>query len=145
MTYHHRQIGTIIIAGIGIALIAFNLWNPEQLGPVRLGIFAFLVLALALFFSLTVEVKGNRLVCRFGIGLIQRTFALSEIESAQVVRNPWYSGWGIRWRPGRYVLWNVSGSKAVELALKDGHRFRIGTDEPEELLNAIRSYRTLAG
>jgi hypothetical protein len=145
MTYHHRQIGTIIIAGIAIALLVFNLWIAEQPGPVRLGVAAFLILTLALFYSLTVEVKGNTLVCRFGVGLIKKTFSLSEILSAQIVRNPWYSGWGIRWRPGQYVLWNVSGFQAVELALKDGNRFRIGTDDPEELLNAIRSYRTLAG
>jgi hypothetical protein len=34
-------------------------------------------------------------------------------------------------------VWNVSGFQAVELTLKDGSRFRIGTDEPEALVHAI--------
>jgi len=109
MKYHHTHRGTIIIAGIGIALLfaAFYLWNTQQPGPVKLGVLLLLVLALALFSSLTVEVTSNAVLCRFGIGFMRKTFALSEVENAHIVRNPWYSGWGIRWRPGRYVLWNV--------------------------------------
>jgi hypothetical protein len=145
MAYHHTQRGTIIVGGAAVALffIFFSLWDTEQPDPVKLGVLAVLALALVLFNSLTVEVKNNSLVCRFGVGLIQKKFPLSEIKGVCVVQNPWYSGWGIRWRPGRYVLWSVSGFQAVELALKDGNRFRIGTDEPEELLNAIRNHNTI--
>jgi len=64
MTYHHRQIGNIIIAGIVSALLVFNLWIAEQPGPVRLGVAAFLIVTLALFYSLTVEAKGNSLAYR---------------------------------------------------------------------------------
>jgi hypothetical protein len=39
--------------------------------------------------------------------------------------------------PGQYWVWNVSGLDAVELTLRSGRRFRIGTDEPEELAKAI--------
>ncbi|HSD26575.1 MAG TPA: hypothetical protein VLL75_04680, partial [Vicinamibacteria bacterium] len=35
------------------------------------------------------------------------------------------------------LLWNVSGLDAVELALPEGKRFRIGTDEPGPLAGAI--------
>jgi hypothetical protein len=35
------------------------------------------------------------------------------------------------------VLWNVSGFEAVELDLPGGRRFRVGTDEPAELVAAI--------
>ena len=54
----------------------------------------------------------------------------------RAVRNPWYTGWGIRLGPG-YVLWNVSGRGAVELDLASGRRFRVGTDEPAALVSAI--------
>jgi len=40
-------------------------------------------------------------------------------------------------------LWNVSGLRAVEFLLKDGSRFRIGTDEPEALVKAIEANRVL--
>jgi len=44
---------------------------------------------------------------------------------------------GIRWMwPG--WLYNVSGTDAVELKMKNGKRYRIGTDVPGELAEAIR-------
>jgi hypothetical protein len=45
--------------------------------------------------------------------------------------------------PGQYWLWNVSGMGAVELQLKNGSRFRIGTDEPETLARAVEAYGTM--
>jgi hypothetical protein len=41
--------------------------------------------------------------------------------------------------PGQGWLWNVSGIDAVELTMKNGDRFRIGTDEPEKLVTAIEA------
>ncbi len=35
-------------------------------------------------------------------------------------------------------LYNVSGTDAVELKMKNGKRYRIGTDVPGELAEAIR-------
>ncbi|HEU4752170.1 MAG TPA: hypothetical protein VFU47_03600, partial [Armatimonadota bacterium] len=48
-------------------------------------------------------------------------------------------GWGIRlaWDHGPISVYNVSGLEAVELRMKGGGRFRIGTDEPRELCAAI--------
>ena len=45
--------------------------------------------------------------------------------------------WGVRWTPGGW-LWNISGLDGVELALVSGRRFRIGTDEAEQLAAAIQ-------
>jgi hypothetical protein len=138
--YRHTQVGLIIPAVVvGILLIiAFGGFEPE---PGQFIVIAVLVMVLALFYSLTVEVADGMLRCHFGPGLIRRRFLLSEVEDARGVRNPWYSGLGIRWMPGRYVLWNVSGFKAVEIILPGGKRFRIGTDEPEKLLQAIHNGR----
>ncbi len=146
MEYHHKQIGTIIIAGVVVGLVfaVFFLWNTQQSGSIRLSVLAILVFVLVLFNSLTVQVKGKEITCGFGPGIIRKTFALADINSVRIVRNPWYAGWGIRWRPGQYVLWSVSGFKAVELELKDGNRFRIGTDEPEALVDAIRIHNTMS-
>jgi hypothetical protein len=43
-----------------------------------------------------------------------------------------YGGWGIR--KGAY---NVSGNKGVQFELYDDERFLIGTQKPEEFINAI--------
>ena len=89
-----------------------------------------------LFPTLTVVVERDRVRCFFGVGLIRRELRVSDIVAVSVVRNPWSYGWGLRLIPGGW-LWNVSGLDAVELRLHDGKLFRIGTDEPNALHDAI--------
>jgi len=102
------------------------------------GFVELIVLGCALLFCcLTVEITGDELVCRFGPGLIRKRFVLCEIREVKVVKNPWYYGWGIRLTPHGW-LFNVSGLNAVEIELASGKRFRVGTDQPEELAEAIR-------
>jgi uncharacterized membrane protein len=105
--------------------------------PLTIAVLVMTGVALALFSSLTVEIEKNTLTCRFGVGLIRRDIPLPDVEHVRAVVNPWYVGWGIRWIPGGCWVWNVSGLQAVELTMKDGRRFRIGTDEPEALVRAI--------
>jgi hypothetical protein len=140
MTYRHTQVGTVIIgAVVGMAFITLLILLPavESLSFVAVAILAMTGAVLAMFSSLTVEIDKSTLTCRFGVGLIQRSILLSDIDHARAVSNPWFVGWGIRWIPGSYWVWNVSGFQAVELTMKDGRRFRISTDEPEALILAI--------
>ena len=92
----------------------------------------------ALFHSLTVRVSRNDIFLSFGVGLIRKRFLIHDIESATIVRNRWYNGWGIKKIWGGW-LYNVSGFDAVEIKLKNGRRYRIGTDQPCELLAAVES------
>ena len=87
--------------------------------------------------SLTTVVSDSDVQVWFGIGLIRCRIALTRIASARAVRNHWIYGWGIRFIPNGWLC-NVSGLGGVELALVDGRRFRIGTDEPEQLAAAIQ-------
>jgi hypothetical protein len=137
--YRHRQIGGVIIAAIvtGLVFILLPFWMSGSFHPIQVALIILLVVTLGVFHSLTVEITNGRLSCRFGPGVIHKTFLVSEIKDVRSVRNPWYAGWGIRYKPGRYWLWNVSRFLAVELVLEDGKVFRIGTDEPELLIQAI--------
>jgi hypothetical protein len=54
------------------------------------------------------------------------------------VKNQWWWGWGIRLIPGGW-LYNVSGLDAVELKMKNGRVYRIGTDEPRKLAEFIQA------
>jgi hypothetical protein len=140
MTYRHTQVGTVIIgAVVGMAFITLLILLPavESLSFVAVGILAMTGAVLAMFSSLTVEIERNTLSCHFGVGLIRKSIPLSDVGESRTVTNPWFVGWGIRWIPGSYWVWNVSGFQAVELTMKDGRRFRIGTDEPEALILAI--------
>ncbi|MGA9115714.1 MAG: hypothetical protein WB626_02955 [Bacteroidota bacterium] len=141
MTYRHTQWGSVIIiavlASLFAAVVLLSVRGAAHPAPVIPILLLSGVVLLLLFSSLTVEIRDGALTCRFGVGLIRRTIPLAEIAEARAVRNSWLVGWGIRWVPGSYWLWNVSGLQAVELLLRDGSRFRIGTDEPEELVRAL--------
>jgi hypothetical protein len=137
VSYRHTQVGYSIIAilVLGAACISISLVFGN--GPHAL-IFpvGILGLCLVLFPTLTAVVRGETLSCFFGLGLIRRQIPVRDILSVSVVRNPWRYGWGLRSIPGGW-LWNVSGVDAVELRLRDGKRFRIGTDEASQLREAI--------
>jgi hypothetical protein len=68
--------------------------------------------------------------------VIRKRFTLDSIKEARAVRNKWYYGWGIRRAPNAW-LYNVSGLDSVEIELKNGKAYRIGTDQPEVLLKEI--------
>jgi hypothetical protein len=136
--YHHTQMGYVILASIGGAVLLIALLMPlYQFNWAAAIVLIILAICLVLFATLTVEIDQDSLRVRFGPGLIRKRFLLQDIESHQMVKNHWYYGWGIRRAPQGW-LWNVSGLHAVELLLKNGKRFRIGTDDPEGLSEVLR-------
>ena len=97
-----------------------------------------IIFILASFSTLQTTIDEKYLKIKFGYGIYTKKFLLEDILSAEIVRNHWYYGWGIRlWLWPKMWIYNVSGFKAVEIKLKNGKIFRIGTDEPEELKQAI--------
>jgi hypothetical protein len=140
--YRHRQTGTIILWALGISaavmlvLAAVVATVQPAVGAVLGLSLLVLVACLILFGSLTVEVTSRQVSLWFGPGLIRKSFEATEIVDAKMVQNPWYYGWGLRWTP-RGWLFNVAGADAVEIQLRNGRRYRIGTDEPHKLLIAI--------
>lgn len=142
MTYSHTQVGAPMIAALVTMTAAAFIVTAVAPAPdgTLTGVIVLLgAMVMASFVSLTVEIEGGTLTCRFGPGFIKKTIVLAEIANATAVKNPWFVGWGIRWYPGRCWIWNVSGLQAVELEYRNGRKFRIGTDEPEALLRAIHS------
>ncbi len=144
-TYQHTQIGTFVLACLAIVatiMIVVSILVAEAAEGWVLfpGFFVVAILAVAglLFGWLHVEVGRDAVQARFGLGLIRRTIQFEDIVAATPVRNRWWYGWGIRLTPHGW-LFNVSGLDAVELELATGRKFRIGTDEPNELADAIQS------
>ena len=136
--YKHTQVGYLII----VAVVAVMVWigvvlSIADINWVAIGVLAVLAIALVLFSSLTVVIGEDEVEVRFGPGPISKRFKLNDIESCQVVKNHWYYGWGIRLTPHGW-LYNVSGFDAVEIKLRTGKKFRIGTDVPRELEGVIR-------
>lgn len=144
LVYRRTQVGTVTILAVGAAVVLIVVLSTQTgWHPVAVAVLVLLVAALGMFCCLTIEIDGRRLRCFFGPGLIRRTIAVREIVSAQPVRNRWYYGWGIRLTPTGWMF-NVSGLDAVELALASGSRFRIGTDQPDAVIEALRRVTTLA-
>jgi hypothetical protein len=134
--YHHRQIGylTFVIAFVAaLGITGIRLHGPRA---VTLGVVLLLLLSLILFSSLTVEIRGGELRLYFGPGFWRKRFAIADVAAVHVTESRWWEGWGIRITP-RGTLYNVSGTGAVEVVLRSGDRFRIGTDEPERLAGAL--------
>jgi len=139
MQYNHTQTGNLILAilfmlvgyfGYLLTLMGFNL-------PVIV-IMLFIVLLLGSFSTLNVTIDNDYLKIKFGWGIFRKKFLRKHITSAKPVKNHWYYGWGIRyWVPRKMWIFNVSGFDAVEIEVK-GRFYRIGTDEPEKLVQAIR-------
>ena len=89
-----------------------------------------------LFDGLLVEVNTSQVILKFGHGPIKKSIERKNITSATTVRNKAIYGWGIRLTPHGW-LWNIYGLDAIEITYPDGKRFRIGSDDPQQLLTAI--------
>ena len=141
MQYKHTQNGKLIKIMMGGAITLcliiagiIGLQNPASY--LLYGVVLLFILVTWLFGSLTVEVTDEELKHCFGPGFWKKSYQLQDIESATQVRNSWIFGWGIRITPHGW-LYNVSGLDAIQIQLRSGRKFRIGTDDPLGVLDAI--------
>lgn len=149
MNYKHTQISYLMLIISAVVLVLFTRLyiiasseppSPDS-GPNLAVTFvmALIVFILASFASLQVKIDERYLRIKFGIGLFQKKFLLKDLKSVTTVKNRWYYGWGIRvWFWPKMWIYNVSGFDAVEIVQKNGKRYRIGTNEPKKLEQAIQ-------
>jgi len=139
--YKHTQIGYVWIISLVAMLIYTSYFiiligfNPVLI--ILIILFVTFAICLALFPTLSIEINENNLKIRFGPGIIKKNFLLRDIESCKMVKNHWYYGWGIHLTPHGW-LYNISGFLAVEIQMKSGKKYRIGTDEPKKFIKAIQ-------
>lgn len=148
--YKHTQIGYLMLVVMVIVLAFFigvYFMALIELPSVNSGpnfaisvVMVMVIFILTSFATLTVVIDENFLRIKFGYGIVRKKFSLKEISSARSVKNHWYYGWGIRWWfwPRYMLIYNVSGFDAVEVTMKNGRIYRIGTDVPEELSVVLR-------
>ncbi|MFH1711018.1 MAG: hypothetical protein ABH840_01785 [Nanoarchaeota archaeon] len=139
MDYKHTQIGYLILF-VSLALFLYFGFILTLTG-IKPAIFIFILIILLIllsFSTLKVVIDEKYLGIKFGYGIYKRRFILREIISARTAKNHWYYGWGIRlWFWPHMWVFNVSGFDAVEIRMRNGRIFRIGTDEPKKLERAI--------
>ena len=122
----------VLIVAAALAALAEGRWFSAFL-MICIYLFGF-----ALFYALTVEISRGQLKFWFGIGVIRKSYPLSEIQSAVVVTNPWYYFWGIKSIPGGW-LYAIAPGPAVEITLKNGKIVSLGTNQPETLRKVIEA------
>jgi len=132
---------TLVMLGALVLLLASPATRGEAIA-LGLGV-AVLVGCMVVFRSMTIEVAGGRLTWWYGPGWPRRSVPLSTIAAARPARTRWWDGWGIHWTR-RGWLWNVRGYDAVELERRGARSFRLGTDEPQALAEAVGSVGVVA-
>jgi len=136
--YEHTQFGYFITIAIVAAMVAIGIIMADMgVNWIAATVLVVLAVIVVLFHRLMVVISEEELVVQFGPGVIRKRFKLKEISSCQVVKIPWYYGWGIRATP-QGMVFRVSGFHAVQIKLTTGKEFLIGTDVPQELEEAIR-------
>ena len=112
---------------------------------ITLGVTIVILLVTALVFSsLTIRVDDERLAWHFGPGVWKKSVPLDEIVDAMPTTTTFLEGWGIH-LTGRGWLYNVAGREAVIVTMRDGTQFLLGTDEPQQLVHAIRPAQDRGG
>lgn len=146
MKYQSIQFGWIISLIFAIVLIiliigySYNLGqNPiDTTGLLIVG--GILLIALLCFYQLKVVVRDKTIHLIYGIGLIRIKVKPKNIHELRMVKTPLYWGLGIRITL-EGMLYNIQGTKGVKITFRDGGRkrtIRIGTPEPEALMDAIK-------
>jgi hypothetical protein len=137
--YEHTQTGTVTIVAVGAPAVVSGVAAVVTRQPALAIVAVLLLVVLSQFSTLTTRVADGVLDVRMGRGPLRRHIDLRDVERVEIAHHLWMWGWGIRWTP-RGWLWNVSGTRGVDLHFRNGKRFRIGSDEPEKLAAAIRSW-----
>jgi hypothetical protein len=119
------------------SLFYFNVGDQPMKTILYLIITGICLSIIVLFYGMTTTIDAESITISFGIGFINKKINLANIESVTEVQNPWYWGWGIRMIPNG-TLYNISGSKGIELKFKNTDKtIRIGSKDPETLKNEI--------
>lgn len=139
MAYEHSQsrpqlamillVGTVVTLGLALAVGDAALFvTPAVLALVTVVGFA--------LSGMTTTVGHDRIDVAFRWGFPRRSIDPRTVGDVAIVRNRWWHGWGVRWVPGG-TMFNVWGLDAVHLEIEGGRDFRIGTDDPHGLAEAI--------
>ena len=138
-TYKHKQWSFVTFTGVALMAVLILIINdliialPAALMGVLFALFTLVAIA---FSSMTIEVNESEISWNFGPGLFKKTLPLEEVGACQKVKNPVWMGFGIH-AYGTGWIYNVSGLLGIEIELKGGAFIRLGTDEPNYLLQAI--------
>ena len=139
--YDHTQTGYVMVCVLFVAAYAVassRFFEASSARQISLVISVLFLIAIIVFYKLTITIENETLCASFGVGLIRKKLPVSEIAGCELIRIRWWYGWGIYLTPDGW-LYNVAGWDAVAITLRDGRKFAFGTDDPDGLVAAIRA------
>ena len=138
--YRHTQYGILmgvvflvtgaLIVYVALAIFAEGRWESAIV------MICLYIFGVASFHSFTIEISEEKLKFRFGIGIIQKSYFIEEIESVKEVVNPWYYFWGVKSIPGGW-FYAIAPGEAIEIILKNGKIAQLGTNQSKMLKETI--------
>lgn len=98
-----------------------------------------LLLSLLSFYRLKISIYDKTIHLIYGIGLIHIKIRPEKLNEIKAVKTSVLAGWGIRFTMDG-MLYNVKGRKAIRCVYgtEKVKTVRIGTSNPEKLIQAIR-------
>lgn len=123
----------LLLLGTGVLLF----YAQANLGPI-------IIIALSILFlmmRLETKVDDGGIFYRF-FPFVNKKYSWKDIASAQVVDYGFVGGWGIRLFTSYGTIYNIKGSKGLAVELRNGQKFCLGTQRPEELQTFINKITT---
>ena len=138
MHYQNKQMGTALLLVMGAVILFISLLAFDKSNEVIWPVIIFIGLISFLFHSLNITVDVYEINWSFGPGFWKKSVKLEAVNSVNVIKTKWYYGLGIRYIPSVW-LYTVSGTTAIQLELKGGSKINLGTNDPDNLVEAIKS------
>ncbi|MBT8220824.1 MAG: hypothetical protein KJP00_13425 [Bacteroidia bacterium] len=143
----------VLLAIVAVSLSSITLYqlyegNPFSDNPVVftiLGSGSLIALILLITFSslkMTTEADSEGIRVRFA-PFVNRKFYWKEMKSAEVIDYGFVGGWGVRLFTRYGTVYNVQGSDGLYMQLKNGKKYVIGTQRPDELSELVNDMVTV--
>ena len=141
-------IGLVAVSLTSITIYQLYLGHPFTHNPVGFSILAsgsFIALILLITFSslkMITEVDRDGIRVKYA-PFINKKFYWEDIDNAKVLDYGFVGGWGVRLFTKYGTVYNVKGSEGLYIILKNGKKFVIGSQRPDELGDVVADFITV--
>jgi len=131
--------GVLPLIGIYKQLILGEKLGDNPMSDISLLIFSIIMFSLVglfLIMKLKTSIDKNGINMYF-FPFIKKSVDWQQIKNVKVINYGFVGGWGIRLWTKYGTVYNVKGDKGLEIVLKSGKKFLIGTQKETELSTII--------
>ncbi len=131
--------GILPLIGIYKQLILGEKLGDNPMSDISLLIFSIIMFSLVglfLIMKLKTSIDKNGINMYF-FPFIKKSVDWQQIKNVKVINYGFVGGWGIRLWTKYGTVYNVKGDKGLEIVLKSGKKFLIGTQKETELSTII--------